>query len=211
MAKSFSMDSADFQQAYQRLIHIAYHIIKPHLDKFEYVEGNVLSSNEFIPKLYNLFVAARSAPSGHILEIGFNAGFSTIIMLLANPAVHVTAIDICEHSYVKWCVNVVQELFPNRITFIEGDSKRVFPGDCWHSYDVIHIDGDHSYEGAANDLQNALAAAPAIVILDDTDIPHIAQLWHDTVSSGKIRCVADTESSMYMYVATPFHAIGHVV
>ena len=202
--KKTKMTSPEFQEAYKRLIHIAYQIIKPYLDQFENIEGNILSCNDYIPKIYNLFTAAREAKSGRVLEIGFNAGFSTIIMLLANPAVHVTAIDICTHPNVKWCANLVQELFPNRLTFIEGDSQRVFPHTG--TYDLVHIDGDHSIEGATCDFRNSLSLRGAIVILDDTDIPHIAQLWQDAVSKGKIH-----NASSGTYIATPFHSIGQVV
>ena len=197
------MNSPEFQEAYTKLIHIAYQIIKPYLDQYENIEGNILSSNDYIPKIYNLFTAAREVKSGRILEIGFNAGFSTIIMLLANPMVHVTAIDICVHPYVKWCVNIVQELFPNRLTFIEGDSKSIFPQGI---FGLIHIDGDHSIEGATCDLRNALSIQGALIILDDTNYPHIAQLWNDAVSRGHIK-----KALSNAYINTPFHSIGYVV
>lgn len=197
----------DFKQAYDSLTHIAYDIIKPYLDGCKYVEGNILSTTEFIPKIYNIYDTAKACNNTmRALDIGFNAGFSTILMLLSNPNLHVDAIDIGQHSYVDWCAKVVSDLFPQRFLLIKGDSKDVLPTLQEGAYDMIHIDGDHSVYGATIDLHNAIRLATprdTVIIMDDTDIPHITEIWNTQVATGRIR-------QECLKASTPFHTIGTV-
>lgn len=39
--------------------------------------------------------------AGVVIEIGFNAGHSSLLMLAAHPTLHVVAFDLCEHSYTR--------------------------------------------------------------------------------------------------------------
>lgn len=203
------MNNHDFEQTYNTLLRIAYNHIKPFLDNFDYVEGNILSApDKFDSKIYNIYYCAKSC-NKHMkaLEIGFNAGFSTILMLLANPNLHVYAVDICEHSYVQWCADYVQKLFPNRFTFLRGDSKDVVPRLDHHQFDLIHIDGDHSLEGAVADIHNTLrisSVGHTVIILDDTDIVHIRELWQHAITQGYI-------DNLALPSPTPYHVVGRVI
>lgn len=204
------MDADDFKRAHQQLLDIAYGKIKPYLDRFAYVEGNILTSPEYVPKIFNLYKATQqlSHDTPSVLEIGFNTGFSTIIMLLANDRVHVTAVDICCHPYVEWCVALVKEMFPGRFTLIAGDSKAVLPTLPKQQFDLVHIDGDHSPEGARSDVSHvcALGKKDMVVILDDTDIAHIGQLWEHVLSESTIEDIGDCS----VFVPTRYHAIGRM-
>lgn len=46
---------------------------------------------------------AESKPSaaGVVIEIGFNAGHSSLLMLAAHPKLQIVAFDLCEHSYTR--------------------------------------------------------------------------------------------------------------
>lgn len=195
----------DFQKTYGELLHLAYDVIKPQLDKYNYVEGNILSSTDFIPKIYNIYCCAKlCGVHMRALEIGFNAGFSTILMLLSNPNLYVDAVDIGDHGYVDWCASLVEELFPNRFRLIKGDSKMIVPQMTQELYDLVHIDGDHSEQGAATDIINVLRLAiphHTKVILDDTDIPHIERLWKIAMVEGYIE-------NTPLHSETEFHKIG---
>lgn len=80
-----------------------------------------------------------------ILEIGNYMGHSILIMLLANPKIHITAIDINDR-YARPSLKYLQDQFPSsKINFIKGDSLKIL-GDLEEKFDLFHIDGTHTHE-----------------------------------------------------------------
>jgi len=120
-----------------------------------------------VPKRIRLFESARHASKG--LEVGFNAGHSSALMLLANPRLTIRAFDNCAHAYTRPCLEFLNDTFDNRVEIVEGPSQLTVPQDCQSGYDLLHIDGDHSYSAVRADLTCSLqkAAHNAIVIMDD--------------------------------------------
>ena len=87
-----------------------------------------------------LFDKAKS--SENILEIGTYMGHSLLIMLLANPRLNITTIDIVD-KYSKASTEYLQKSFPNsKIKFIKGKSLNVLP-TLKEKFDLFHIDGSH--------------------------------------------------------------------
>jgi hypothetical protein len=122
---------------------------------------------ELVPKQVNLFEAARHASKA--LEIGFNAGHSTAIMLLANPSLTVRAFDTCGLAYTRPCLVFLNAVFGNRITLVGGLSQETVSVDQERGYDLLHIDADHTYPAVAADLDNSLPKCVngAVVVMDD--------------------------------------------
>jgi hypothetical protein len=122
---------------------------------------------ELVPKQVNLFEAARHA--SRALEIGFNAGHSTAIMLLGNPRLSVRAFDTDRLAYTRPCLDFLNEVFGDRITLVAGPSQATVPLDEEEGYDLVHIDADHTYAAVAADLANSLPKCVngAVVIMDD--------------------------------------------
>lgn len=60
-------------------------------------------TDKFLHKLKNISVFLLNKNIKHVMEIGFNAGFSALLMLMSNPNVHITCIDNGEHAYVIPC------------------------------------------------------------------------------------------------------------
>lgn len=116
----------------------------------------------------------------NVLEIGFNAGFSALLMLLTNSHIHITCVDLGEYCYTLPCFRVLQEHFGDRIHLIIGDSQKVIP-TLHHKYDLIHIDGGHTEEVASNDIQNThfLTKPQTILIMDDTNDYMLSMLWEE--------------------------------
>jgi hypothetical protein len=80
-----------------------------------------------------------------VLEIGSYMGHSILIMLLANPKIHVTAIDINDH-YAKPSLKYLQKKFPkSKINFINNDSIKAL-GSLKEKFDLFHLDGAHEHE-----------------------------------------------------------------
>jgi predicted O-methyltransferase YrrM len=107
----------------------------------------------------------------NILEIGFNAGHSADLFLNTNSVCNVLSFDIGEHNYVKVAKEFIDKTYPNRHTLVLGDStKTISKYENESKYDLIFIDGGHSYEIAKADLLNCkrFAHKDTIVIMDDT-------------------------------------------
>jgi predicted O-methyltransferase YrrM len=162
----------------------------------EPLEGNLFTrdhhmefSDPFLYKVYNLHTLAASAHIENVLEIGFNAGFSSLLMLLANPRLRVTAVDIAEHTYTRPCYEVLRQMFGDRIKLVVGDSTKVLPqirsdaATAGPEYDLIHIDGCHTPSVAHADIVNSysLSKHGTVLVMDDYDFPELRALWDAAV------------------------------
>jgi len=169
--------------------------------------GNLLEGNCFyehfnpsnrmkglIPKQMNHFTLGKY--HNNIMEIGFNAGHSVLLYLLSNPSSKITIFDIVEHHYVKPCYDYLNENFPNRLDFYEGDSTITVPE--YHSnnpnnkFDLIHIDGSHQKDIANQDFYNCLKLAQKTIIWDDTQDKTLNELFMEYLQKNLI-----TEIQMY--------------
>jgi hypothetical protein len=168
------------------------------------LEGNsfyVHASLTLYPDLYtkqlNLFWSGKQAVT-KMCEIGFNAGHSTMLLLLGREKTPLdfTVFDIGHHPYTRPCLDYITTKFPNiNFEYIEGDSTVSMPK--WidshptqiGSYDVIHVDGGHTEHCITNDMKNAdiLLKKDGILIVDDTYMYHINERVNLYVSSGKYR------------------------
>jgi hypothetical protein len=109
----------------------------------------------------------------HIFEIGTNGGHSAAMVLTLFDDVKVTSIDIGVHSYTRVAVERLKEKFGDRFDYIERDTKLYYKdllanlAVAPEGIDIINIDGDHSVEGASNDLLLAKHLGLKYVMLDD--------------------------------------------
>jgi hypothetical protein len=156
------------------------------IDSNATLEGNCFyhhTTLNVFPELYskqlNLFWCGKQAVE-NICEIGFNAGHSTMLMLLGrdNTPLNVTIFDIGHHAYTKPTFEYIKSKF-SHVTFeyVEGDSTITMPEwinrntELVYKYDVVHVDGGHTEHCISNDMKNAnlLVKKYGIVIIDDTN------------------------------------------
>jgi hypothetical protein len=186
------------------------------------LEGNsfyVHLSLNLYPELYkkqvNLFWCGKKATT-HICEIGFNAGHSTMLMLLGREKTPLdfTIFDIGHHPYTKPCLEYIKNKFDNvNFEYIEGDSTKTIPKwikdnpSLASSFDVVHVDGGHSENCIKNDMLNAnlLVMVNGIVIIDDTNMSHINRYVNLYLSSGNYK-----ELDMIKTIAYPHRVIRKV-
>ena len=166
-----------------------------------YLEGNCFyhhtTLNEF-PELYskqlNLFWCGKQAVE-NICEIGFNAGHSTMLMLLgrSNTPLNFTVFDIGQHSYTKPTYEYIKSKFSYvNFEYVEGDSTITMPqwinnhSELMYKYDVVHVDGGHGEHCISNDMKNTdlLVKKNGIVIIDDTDSEIINKYVDLYISNG---------------------------
>ena len=164
-------------------------------------EGNCFyhhnSLREF-PELYtkqlNIFWCGK--PATRICEIGFNAGHSSMLLLLGRnqDPLNFTIFDIGHHRYTAPCFDYIRQAFSHvQFEYVEGDSTITMPEwinarpEMKEAYDLVHVDGGHSEYCASNDMKNAdiLLKIGGTMIIDDTDAPQINNQVNIYVASGK--------------------------
>jgi hypothetical protein len=159
-----------------------------------YYHGTLNRFPELYLKQLNLFWCGKQAVK-NICEIGFNAGHSTMLMLLGRPntPLNFTIFDIGHHLYTKPCFEYIKSKFSYvNFEYIEGDSTVIMPEwiknnpELMYSYDVVHVDGGHSDHCIFNDMKNTdlLVKINGIVIIDDTDCDRINKFVDLYISSG---------------------------
>ncbi len=112
-------------------------------------------------------IAKKSKPT-RVLEIGFNTGFGAALFL--GQGCKVTSFDIGEHDYVSRCKDIVDDVFPGRHELVVGDSALTIPQYTTEDpFDLVFIDGKHSYRGCIVDLLNCIdhCKSDALVVVDD--------------------------------------------
>jgi len=119
----------------------------------------------------------------HIFEIGTNGGHSAAMVLTLFEDVKVTSIDIGFHPYTRVAVEALKAKFGDRFNYIERDTKLYYKdlleGNVQfpEGVDLINIDGDHSFEGASNDLLLAKHVKVSNVLLDDFVMYGVPSAW----------------------------------
>jgi hypothetical protein len=95
--------------------------------------------------LYNTVKDAKT-----VLEIGTYMGHSLLIMLLSNPDLKITCIDI-DDKYTRPAVTILNKHFNNAIRFIHSDSLSALKV-IEEKFDFFHIDGHHENNYIANEF-----------------------------------------------------------
>ena len=130
---------------------------------------------QLYPKQKLLYDVAKNCES--VLEIGTYMGHSALIMLLANPKLKLTTIDISNHLSFP-AVETLKKHFPDaQINFIHGNSTDIIP-NLEDKYDMFHIDGNHDVEFIIDEFikcKNLSSSNLYKVVFDD---------WHGERGTG---------------------------
>lgn len=184
----------------QKYLDDLYTIITNNIQSSE-LEGNCFYGhnslnlyNDLYTKQVNLFWCGKQAVH-RICEIGFNAGHSTMLMLLGRDktSLDYTIFDIGQHKYTIPTIEYIKSKFNHiKFEYIEGDSTTTIPkwiDENKHLlglYDVVHVDGGHTEHCIKHDMINSdsLVKVGGIIIIDDTNHSHINKYIDLFISSG---------------------------
>jgi predicted O-methyltransferase YrrM len=161
------------------------------------LEGNIYSahntfneSDQLSDKRVNIYNLINNIKPKKVLEIGFNAGFSTLFMKMINSDLAITCIDLNEHKYVVPCFNKLNSDFNGLSIILESSYDIALPKLILNKeeFDLIHIDGDHRIDGARKDFELSLKLSKngTVIIFDDTNLPHLNNLCNYYVKKGLV-------------------------
>jgi hypothetical protein len=157
-----------------------------------WLDGDPLEREALITAVASIDMATAAAHAQIFvyLEVGFNAGHSTGMMLSVFQRIRVKSFDICRHAYVRPNFAFLESKFgAGRVSLTCGDSRNTLPAaeiGPEGLADIVRIDGGHTLEIAAADLINAqrLSKEGALVLLDDCIFAEVYQAWRMVVDLG---------------------------
>lgn len=169
----------------------------------EPLEGNILTHHEsfykndaFVNKQINIHALLSSLQNLEQetifgLEIGFNSGFSALLMLMSNPKLYLLCVDINSHSYTVPCFEVLKSFFGDRIQLIAMSSLEALPKliERQAKFDFIYINGSHETEVVVQDIHNCMTCSKprTLVVMDDTDWDNINQAWSQAIQQYQLK------------------------
>ena len=127
-----------FNKLFQSCHHVMHQGMPSYLfDGYCYTYSDILYEKQ--KKLFDIAKKSKS-----VLEVGSYMSHSLFIMLLANPSIKITCIDI-DDTYSISSIKVLEKMFSTTINFIKGDYKNVIPL-LNEKYDLIHFDTSNSID-----------------------------------------------------------------
>ena len=162
----------------------------------EPLEGNIFTIhsttnyNTNLNRAKNISNLVLNKNIKYVMEIGFNSGFSTLLMLMSNPNIKVTCYDIGTHKYMLPCYEKIKETFGERIDLIIGDSSQTLK-ELNHKYDLINIDGGfHSTVVESNIIDSyRLSKKGTIIIINDYNNKNINTLWNEYINIYNLKAL----------------------
>jgi predicted O-methyltransferase YrrM len=176
--------------------------IEPHLDQINSLVQNQTHDPEgsiYYPQgqpasgpPHSMFRTKRQAlyllatMHDRVLEIGFNAGHSALLMLCANPRLYLTSIDTAQHAYTRPCAEYVRRQFGNRFELVMGSSQECLPGLDLAEFTAFHVDGSHQVSDAAGDMLHIMqsAANGSVVVFDDAGTGNLRMMLSALILGG---------------------------
>lgn len=127
-----------------------------------------------------LFLARKYKPKVY-LEIGVRLGYSMACVVSGNPICHIIGADLWIKDYANeqnGSPGAVRDLMETLghagpLEFLNGKSQETVPAFLQQNpdirWDLVLVDGDHSYQGTLTDLQNSLMglADDGFIVVDD--------------------------------------------
>lgn len=139
-------------------------------------------------------LTSTKSPINKIAEIGFLAGHSADVFLSTTNA-SLTSFDLNKNPGAKIGLEYIQGLYSNRFTFVAGDSKDTIPNYATkhpdQKFDLIYIDGAHTFEGCLADILNCrlIAHKDTLVWIDDYNYDGPKKAIENAVNQGYITVI----------------------
>jgi predicted O-methyltransferase YrrM len=143
---------------------------------------------EFYEEYRLKYALAKMIQPKRILEVGVRFGYAAQSFLYAAPKAQYIGLDKDEPSWGpyegiprEWAETALARFHPMAEiltwkTDTQVDQQEFVP----RSFDLVHIDADHSYKGAFHDMLTFWAFCRRVMVVDDvTEIPEVAKAVED--------------------------------
>lgn len=158
------------------------------INEFEVSEGHVQPSQvRFLQS-----IVEQNPSIQVIVETGFNGGHSSAAFLSVRPNLTVLSFDLGRWDYVQKAKSLIDTCYPGQHALVIGDSTHTIPSTIKYcppkKVDLLFIDGGHFGQVPLKDVQHLIpwAKSDALIIMDDTNYPHVAAAWSYLISIGAI-------------------------
>jgi predicted O-methyltransferase YrrM len=146
------------------------------------------------------WAAAMLIKPRRYLEIGVRRGRSMSMVAMAAPGCDIIGFDMWLADYAGMqnpgkefvAAEVAKTGHTGRLEFVDGDShvtlSEYFSQNPDVHFDLVTVDGDHSEEGAAQDLAQVLPriSVGGVVVFDDIahpQHPYLASVWRRAMAA----------------------------
>lgn len=178
--------------------------------------GHLVGSQETVDALVDIH---KKRPFRHILEFGFNSGWSSALFMTLFPDVKITSIEIVKEAGPMQGVEILKDRFNNRHEIIWGDSvavaKKFYKGEIpKQEFDCAFIDGGHWPHIVESDINLSKWFGIKNFIFDDgqhENIKPAIQQHKDLIlqSSSSYRIIRWKNNTGYRYKNNRTSTIDH--
>lgn len=146
----------------------------------------------------------RNSISGrkNILQIGFNDGHDSAIILSNSYTSNLLSIDSGSASYSKECAAYIKSAFQNRFSILWGDSSEILESSDSEAIDLVCLNG--TSEHLSEELQWYVTGTnrECLLFVDGTDNPMVKTLLKVLESTGELselnpRMVSNGQCRLY--------------
>jgi hypothetical protein len=143
LTKLIFLDIEQLKYHFNKIYNVCNNSFIPGCGSYLFNGQEYIYNKEYYSKQKLLYDAVKD--KSDVLEIGVYMGHSILIMLLSNPNISITGIDIMD-KYSLPAIKYLRDNFPkSKIDFINGDSLKILPNLIKKKrFDFFHIDGQHS-------------------------------------------------------------------
>lgn len=120
-----------------------------------------------------------------LMEIGFNAGHSSAMILSMFDDVKVDSYDIGQFEITEQNGSLVEKRFPDRFSLTIIDSMDLKPEQINGKYDILFIDGSHDYPQVSSDIRLFLQSDVQYVVLDDLQNKNVQKAYTELLYNDR--------------------------
>lgn len=157
-----------------------------------WVDGDPYQPDPLTPEYYRIkYAVALWTQAKSICEIGVRAGYSAAAFFQAKPVRYV-GLDSDEghHGGVQGYIREGRKT----LAHYAGIETKLMLGNTQQMtalpdgpYDLVHIDGDHTYAGARHDIRLALESGSTWILVDDVDfLADVDHAVRDAITAHEI-------------------------
>lgn len=157
-------------------------------------------------KLFLLATVLMVKPRS-ILEIGVSAGHATLWLAAAARLSGARMVSVDDWSAAhggrakgpeKAAKRLADNGLADAVEFIGNDSVAYMRSCADKGFDLVWVDGDHSFEGASADIREALRVAGKLVIVHDTNQKAYATVREACLGICEHWCFFDSLRGMFL-------------